>query len=102
MNSVENQIKILVDKKYQFSPNKCPPEITLEMLIHEMKCSDLNVETATKEYLWKIYYSVVFPPNRFGITADIKDKTTELFILKDPKTPIELNYEVDEINLNEV
>jgi hypothetical protein len=78
-------MKKLYNQNYQFKPTKCPSEITLEMLIEEMKSPDTNLKSFGKEYLWTCYYNVMFPPNVYGLTADLSDltdKETPLFIFE--------------------
>jgi len=75
-------MKQLYNQNYKFEPNKCPPEITVEMLRQQMKTRDNNFKENGKEYLWTLYYDIMFPPNIFGITADLTDKKTPLFIFE--------------------
>ena len=73
----------LYRQKYAFKPNKCPNEITLPMLVEEMKSPDTNLETYTKDQLWACYYTIMFPPNKFGLTADLTDTKIPLFYFKE-------------------
>jgi hypothetical protein len=73
----------LRNKKYNFNPNVCPDEISLEMLIETMKSPDTNFEAYGKDQLWAFYYSVMFPPNKFGLTADLTKKNAPLFYFEE-------------------
>ena len=80
--NMHNIMKNLYNQNYQFKPNVCPSEITLEMLMEEMKSPDTDLTKFGKEYLWTCYYGVMFPPNIYGLTADLTDKETELYIFE--------------------
>lgn len=75
-------MKKLQNKNYVFKPHVCPQEITLPMLVEEMKSPDTNLETYRRDQLWECYYSLMFPPNKFGLTADLTDNTP-LFYFKE-------------------
>lgn len=86
VNSMHTTMKKLYSEKYPFKPNECPPEISLEMLMEEMKGPDTSLEVS-KEYLWSCYYEVMFPPNIFGLTADLTKKNETLYYLQKTKEP---------------
>jgi hypothetical protein len=81
MVNMNTTMKKLYSEKYPFKQNECPPEISLEMLLEEMKGPDTDLENVNKEYLWKCYYEVMFPPNIYGLTADLT-KPDQIYYLK--------------------
>ena len=80
-------MKKLYKKNYVFKPNVCPEEISLPMLIEEMKSPDTILETYKRDQLWECYYNIMFPPNKFGLTADLTDNTP-LFYFKEADAPL--------------
>jgi hypothetical protein len=68
-------LEIINKNKGAISINKCPEEITLEMLRTEMGCSDLRLqENYDKNELWKSYCITCFTTSKFGLYSNSNPK----------------------------
>ena len=70
-SSINIEIDKLKEQEYIFNANVCPPEITLEMLIEEMKPMTTYTPNVSREFLWNSYYKTVFTVP-FGLYFDDK------------------------------
>jgi hypothetical protein len=76
--SINEIILNLKEKNYKFDKNVCPNEITLEMLMIEMDCGDLQmIQNPNKNQLWQAYYKVMFCDNMFGFYLNETDANNE-------------------------
>lgn len=69
-NELTKRIINLQNKQYNFVIDKCPDEITFDMLMAEMtpdEPSSYTDSTETRNMLWQSYYIVCFSPNPFGL-----------------------------------
>jgi hypothetical protein len=67
ISKLSKRIIELKEKKYNFTPDKCPEEITFEMLMEEIEPEEKYQNTDKgKNTLWNTYYSVCLSPNQFG------------------------------------
>ena len=65
--SIITHILKLQKQKYNFSPDKCPEEITFEMLNESINTeSEYKNTEENRKLLWKSYYIVCLSPNPFG------------------------------------
>lgn len=57
----------LHEKKYTFLPDKCPEEITFDMLKKELRPEGKLVNTNQNRLaLWKCFYITSLSPNQYG------------------------------------
>ena len=97
--SVENSKKILeiINKNKNLSIDKCPDEITLDMLKMEMDCADLRFGNYDINTLWKSYFITCFTKSKFGFYLDPNE---EIDFSKLPlPEEVEEEEEVEEVNM---
>jgi hypothetical protein len=65
--SIFDTIYKLKQNNYLFVKNKCPNEVTMEMLKKELMCGDVEAnEQVTKDGLWSSFYTIHFVCNKYG------------------------------------
>lgn len=84
----ENDFMKIVKKKLKeekLTPNKCPEEITFDMLKKEIRPEgEYENNEDNKLALWKLFYMTCFPSNEFGFTLGFTSEEIEKGSIKMP------------------